>query len=272
MERPGAWVCDTLLPDVHERPAVERDPVAHHAGRTSILEQTDGRAMDAQPKPNRRLVPGHLTAAEHVITSVSGDKPGTSSAVFIGASGGCQRASRWSRQVRGRHRDAIPATPRPPTSALHPAGSTCFRRCRIQAGIGRSVGSNRSTVPRAAPPPRPSPQRQAAVTDEGPWRRCGDELPRISEDFLFSMTINATRDDDEVGRSRAGGTASGRPGSDSPHAAIDTTAPATAATRRGPEVRTSPYRRRTIEKLLWPMRAPKRWSAREPSPGQTYHW
>jgi hypothetical protein len=47
--------------------------------------------MDAQPKPNRRLVPGHLTAAEHVITSVSGDKPGTSWAVFIGASGGCQR-------------------------------------------------------------------------------------------------------------------------------------------------------------------------------------
>jgi hypothetical protein len=59
-------------------------------------------------------------------------------------------SSRWSRQVRGRHRDAIPATPRPPTSALHPAGSTCFRRCRIQAGIGRSVGSNRSTVPRAS--------------------------------------------------------------------------------------------------------------------------
>jgi hypothetical protein len=64
--------------------------VAHHVGRTSITEQTDGRAMDAQPKPNRRLVPGHLTAAEHVITSVSGDKPRTSWAVFIGASGGCQ--------------------------------------------------------------------------------------------------------------------------------------------------------------------------------------
>jgi hypothetical protein len=242
---------------------------------TQGARPSSSRPMDApwtRSQPNRRLVPGNLTAAEHVITSISGDKPGTSSVVFIGASGGCQRASRWSRQVRGRHRDAIPATPRPPTSALHPAGSTCFRRCRIQAGIGRSVGSNRSTVPRAAPPPRPSPQRQAAVTDEGPWRRCGDELPRISEDFLFSMTINATRDDDEVGRSRAGGTASGRPGSDSPHAAIDTTAAATAATRRGPEVRTSPYRRRTIEKLLWPMRAPKRWSAREPSPGQTYHW
>jgi hypothetical protein len=91
MEGPGAWGCDTLLPGGQERPAVECDPVAHHVGHTSITEQTDGRAMDAQPKPNRRLVPGHLTAAEHVITSVSGDKPGTSWAVFIGASGGCQR-------------------------------------------------------------------------------------------------------------------------------------------------------------------------------------
>src|SRR5512132_3089637 len=54
------------------------------------------------------------------------------------------------------------------------------------------------------------------------------------------MTIKATRDDDEVGRSGAGGTASGRPGSDPPHAAIDTTAAATAATRRGREVCTSP--------------------------------
>src|SRR5512132_646121 len=54
------------------------------------------------------------------------------------------------------------------------------------------------------------------------------------------MTINATRDDDEVGRAGAGGTASGRPGSDPPHAAIDTTAAATAATRRGREARTSP--------------------------------
>jgi hypothetical protein len=261
-----------LLPDVHERPAVERDPVAHHAGRTSILEQTDGRAMDAQPKPNRRLVPGHLTAAEHVITSVSGDKPGTSSAVFIGASGACQRASRWSRQVRGRHRDAIPATPRPPTSALHPAGSTCFRRCRIQAGIGRSVGSNRSTVPRAAPPPRPSPQRQAAVTDEGPWRRCGDELPRISEDFLFSMTINATRDDDEVAdRGRAAPRVAGL--AQTRHTLRSTRRPLRRR-RPGVDLRSARarYRRRTIEKLLWPMRAPKRWSAREPSPGQTYHW
>jgi hypothetical protein len=41
--------------------------VARHVGRTSTTEQTDGRAMDAQPKPNRRLVPGHLTAAEHVL-------------------------------------------------------------------------------------------------------------------------------------------------------------------------------------------------------------
>jgi hypothetical protein len=32
--------------------------VAHHVGRMSITEQTNGRAMDAQPKPNRRLVPG----------------------------------------------------------------------------------------------------------------------------------------------------------------------------------------------------------------------
>jgi hypothetical protein len=44
--------------------------MAHHVGRTSITEQTDGRAMDAQPKPNRRLVPGHLTAAEHVRSTV----------------------------------------------------------------------------------------------------------------------------------------------------------------------------------------------------------
>jgi hypothetical protein len=55
---------------------------------------------------------------------------------------------------------------------------------------------------------------------------------------LFSMTINATCDDDEVGRSDAGATASGLPGSDPPHAAIDRTAAPTAAIHRGCEVRT----------------------------------
>jgi hypothetical protein len=55
---------------------------------------------------------------------------------------------------------------------------------------------------------------------------------------LFSMTIKATCDDDEVGRSGAGGSASGLPGSDPPHAAIDRTAAPTAAIQRGREVRT----------------------------------
>ena len=63
--------CDTVLPDGHERPAVERDPVAHHLLRASLTEQTNGRAMDAQPKQEQRLVPSHLSDAEHVITSAS---------------------------------------------------------------------------------------------------------------------------------------------------------------------------------------------------------
>jgi hypothetical protein len=70
MEGPGAWGCDTLLPDGHERPAVERDPAAHPVGLASITEQTNGRVMDAQSKPNRRLVPGHLTEAERLIYNV----------------------------------------------------------------------------------------------------------------------------------------------------------------------------------------------------------
>jgi hypothetical protein len=65
-----------------------------------------------------------------------------------------------------------------------------------------------------------------------------DELPRTSVASLFSMTINATCDDDAVGRSGAGGTASGLPGSDPPHAAIDRTAAATAAIQYGCEVLT----------------------------------
>ena len=62
--------CDTVLPDGHERPAIACDRVAHHVGRTSITEQTNGRTMDAQPKQDQRLVPSHLTDAEHVITSL----------------------------------------------------------------------------------------------------------------------------------------------------------------------------------------------------------
>jgi hypothetical protein len=38
---------------------------------TSLAEQTDGRAMDAQPKQDERLVPSRLTDAEHVISHVS---------------------------------------------------------------------------------------------------------------------------------------------------------------------------------------------------------
>jgi hypothetical protein len=38
-----------------------------------LTEQTSGRAMDAQPKQDQRLVPSHLTDAEHVITSVPGN-------------------------------------------------------------------------------------------------------------------------------------------------------------------------------------------------------
>jgi len=70
MEGPGAWGCAALLPDGHERPAIACDRVAHPVGRTSITEQTNGRTMDAQPKQDQRLVPSHLTDAEHVITSL----------------------------------------------------------------------------------------------------------------------------------------------------------------------------------------------------------
>jgi DNA-binding IclR family transcriptional regulator len=41
--------------------------VAHHVGRTSITEQTDGRAMDAQPKPEPAPCarPSHRRRARH---------------------------------------------------------------------------------------------------------------------------------------------------------------------------------------------------------------
>jgi hypothetical protein len=42
--------CDTVLPDGREIPAVAGDTMPHHIGRTSMTEQTDGRAMDARPK------------------------------------------------------------------------------------------------------------------------------------------------------------------------------------------------------------------------------
>jgi hypothetical protein len=56
-----------LLPRWHERPALERDFVAHHVGLASITEQTNGRVMDAQSKSNRRLVPVHLTVPKRLI-------------------------------------------------------------------------------------------------------------------------------------------------------------------------------------------------------------
>jgi hypothetical protein len=67
MEGPGARGCDTLLPRWHERPALERDFVAHHVGLASITEQTNGRVMDAQSNSNRRLVPVHLTVPKRLI-------------------------------------------------------------------------------------------------------------------------------------------------------------------------------------------------------------
>jgi hypothetical protein len=78
---------------------------------------------------------------------------------------------RWSRQVRGRYRDAIPATPRPRTSALHPAGPPCFRQCRTQAGIGRGVGDPIDRPCRAHP--QRAGERRAALGREraGPKAR-----------------------------------------------------------------------------------------------------
>ena len=60
--------CDTLLPDGHERPAVEGDPVAHHVGLASITEQPNGRVMDAQSKsePAPRARPSHRSRASHL--------------------------------------------------------------------------------------------------------------------------------------------------------------------------------------------------------------
>jgi hypothetical protein len=40
-------------------PCSRGNTVPHHIGRTSVTEQTDGRAMDARPKHDQRLVPSH---------------------------------------------------------------------------------------------------------------------------------------------------------------------------------------------------------------------
>jgi hypothetical protein len=106
-------------------------------------------------------------------------------------------SSRWSRQVRGRHRDAIPATPRPPTSALHPAGSTCFRQCRTQAGIGRSVGAPIDRLCRAHP--QRAGERRAALGREraGPKGSSSPREPSMAccrrSRFTASSSRIATR-------------------------------------------------------------------------------
>jgi hypothetical protein len=66
------------------RGASRRAHVHHRADRWT----RHGRAAEAEPAPCAR--PSHRRRARHY-ERFSGDKPGTSWAVFIGASGGCQR-------------------------------------------------------------------------------------------------------------------------------------------------------------------------------------
>ena len=139
--------------------------------RTSITEQTDGRAMDAQPKPNRRLVPGHLTAAEHVIASVPGDKPGTSWAVFIGASGGCQRLF------------ALVAPGEGTPSGRHPrhseAADQCAPPCRLHLlSTMPNTSGNRTKA---------SSSRIATPANTSPAPACCNSAPPTSTSTSFAL-------------------------------------------------------------------------------------
>jgi hypothetical protein len=85
---------------IAREPRRVRGDFAKALSRTSITEQTNGRTMDAQPKQDQRLVPSHLTDAEHVITSLI--SPGTRT-----------HASRAARAVLPRSRRASSGALRP---------------------------------------------------------------------------------------------------------------------------------------------------------------
>jgi hypothetical protein len=203
MEGPGAWGCDTLLADGHERPAIACDRVAHHAGRTSITEQTNGRTMDAQPKQDQRLVPSHLTDAEHVITSLYECPWRSSEGQFADEDGGgpvldfCScaaplrgttpttpispgmrtHASRAARAVLPRSRRASSAALRP-SQGEGQAGSRVGSRGGASRPLGRR-GARRGSQP-------PAPARGLRVISVAARARRQDrpdgmELPMLAE-------------------------------------------------------------------------------------------
>jgi hypothetical protein len=122
---------------------------------------TDDAALEARDTPvplnQRQRVPSRANRGQRsqaqgkalrAFPVTSQAHRGPSSSALLAA---VNDSSRGSRQVRGRHRDAIPATPRPPTSALHPAGSNLLSTMpNTRGNRTKRGGSNRSTVPRAS--------------------------------------------------------------------------------------------------------------------------
>ena len=80
-------------------------------------------------------------------------------------------SSRWSRQVRGRHRDAIPATPSPPTSALHLQAPLAFDNAEHKRESDEAWGNPIDRPCRAHP--QRAGERRAALGREraGPKAR-----------------------------------------------------------------------------------------------------